>query len=141
ATRVRRGVVAALDDWRMCASGDDARVWVNQVAQLADPDPTSQWRDRARDPKVWKDVAALVELARTAPADDQSVSLQLLLVVLLDYYRREEAISLARKLQAAHPGDFWATFFLARVLEERKDAAAVGHYRAAVALRPKASIV
>ena len=58
-------IVAALDDWAVCAADPARQDWVLGVARRADPDP---WRDRVRDPAAWRDGKALAELARAAPA-------------------------------------------------------------------------
>ena len=52
ASAARRPVVAALDDWAVCAADGRRRAWVLGVARRADPDA---WRDRARDPAAWED--------------------------------------------------------------------------------------
>ena len=70
AARVRASLwaahlVAALDDWAVCAADPARQDWLLAVASRADPDP---WRDRVRDPAVWRDGKALAELARAAPA-------------------------------------------------------------------------
>ena len=61
-------LVAALDDWAICAADERRRAWVLGVAQKADPDA---WRGRARDPAAWADRTALAELAHTAPMAGQ----------------------------------------------------------------------
>ena len=64
ASAAREPLVAALDDWAICAADERRRAWVLGVARKADPDA---WRGRARDPAAWADRTALAELARTAP--------------------------------------------------------------------------
>ena len=54
-------IVAALDDWAVCAADPARQDWLLGVARRADPDP---WRDRVRDPAAWRDGKALAELAR-----------------------------------------------------------------------------
>jgi tetratricopeptide (TPR) repeat protein len=51
-----------------------------------------------------------------------------------------DAEALIRRIQAAHPSDFWANFALAEPLDLRKDADAIGYHRAAIALRPEAAV-
>src|SRR5262249_728510 len=67
---------------------------------------------------------------------DRSVSLLLVLASLFDT-AGGDAVRFLRKVQAAHPADFWATFILAEALDAKKDPDAVGFYRAALALRPR----
>src|SRR5262249_8737332 len=74
ASNIRRALVAALDDWSVCATDQRRRRWLLEVARRADPDPTG-WRDRARDPAAWNDRAALARLARTAPVEEQTLQL------------------------------------------------------------------
>src|SRR5262249_22038691 len=66
ASAVRGALVAALDDWAVCATDKGRPAWLLRVARRADPDPQA-WRDCVRDPVGWGDAAALAELARTAP--------------------------------------------------------------------------
>jgi tetratricopeptide (TPR) repeat protein len=139
ATGVRRAVVGALDYWAV--SADKRRAgWVFAVVRAADPDPGSGWRDRVRDPAISRDAAILAELARTAPLDGQSVPLHLALGRrLLD--AKGDGIGFLRRVQAAHPDDFWATFELALDLDVRHDADALGYYRVALAIRPRSLAV
>ncbi len=64
-------LVAALDDWAVCAADPARQDWLLGVARRADPDP---WRDRVRDPAAWRDGKALAELARAAPLAEQPVT-------------------------------------------------------------------
>ena len=64
ASRWAAHLVAALDDWAVCAADPARQDWLLGVARRADPDP---WRDRVRDPAAWRDGKALAELARAAP--------------------------------------------------------------------------
>ncbi|HEX3151882.1 MAG TPA: serine/threonine-protein kinase [Gemmataceae bacterium] len=140
ASPVKRGLVAALDDWAVCTDDVPRRTWLMDVARKADPDP---WRDRVRDPdpKAWKDRTRLAELARTTPLDQESPHLLVALGSRLqDDGGDQEAITLLRRVQRAHPADFFANYMLACALRETGDAmAAVGHFRAALAVRPDAA--
>jgi len=71
ASAVRERLVAALDYWAMTAREPAHRRWVFDVVRLADPDP---WRDQARDPAIWTNVAALVKLVRRNNALPSSCS-------------------------------------------------------------------
>ena len=57
---------------------------------------------------------------------------------LLDF-NRVDAVPFHRRIQAAHPDDFWANFVLAECVDEQRDDNAVGFYRAALALRPNSA--
>ena len=81
---------------------------------MADPDPTG-WRDRARDPAIRTDEAALVEVIKTAPVADQSVPLFLALDRQLNPDSKER-LPFLKRIQQAHPGDFWVNLTLGDVL-------------------------
>jgi serine/threonine-protein kinase len=137
ASDVRQPLVAALDDWAVCAADKRRQGWLLGVARRADPDA---WRDRVRDPVAWGDRAALAELARTAAVDEQPVHLLMALGERLQA-TGGEATGFLRRVQLDHPADFWANFTLGTALDEREPGGAVGYYRAALALRPEAVAV
>jgi serine/threonine-protein kinase len=132
-TSVHEALVAALDDWAACAPDKPRRDWLLEVARWADSDP---WRDRARDPAVWDDAAALARLTGEKQVAQQSP--QLLAALSVTLQRGEgDAEGLLRRAQARHPGDFWINFGLANALgKHKKPAEAEGYYRAALAVRP-----
>jgi serine/threonine-protein kinase len=140
ASPVKRELVAALDDWAVCTDDVPRRTWLMDVARKADPDP---WRDRVRDPdpKAWKNRARLAELASGAPLGQGSVHLLVALGSRLqDDGGDRDAVAFLRRVQRAHPADFFANYMLACALKETGDAgAAVGHFRAALAVRPDAA--
>ena len=112
ASAVRVPLVAALDDWAVCAPYGVRRDWVLQVARGADPDA---WRDRVRDPAAWGDVVALAELAGAAPVAEQPPPLLLALGERLHLAGRD-GIGLLRRVQEQYPDDFCVNFTLARAL-------------------------
>ena len=135
-SNIRAALVAALDDWAVCAGTPDRRRWVLEVARRADPDPTG-WRDRARDSASRKNRAALIELAESAPVGQQAVSL---LVALSESLEEAggDPIPLLTRVQQAHPGDLWANYTLANKLREQKQyVESVRYYQAALTLRPR----
>ncbi len=136
-SEVRTALVAALDHWSSCTADASRRSWVLSVARRADPDPTG-WRDRARDPNLRTDQAALAEVIRTAPVADESVPLLLALSVQ-SRPDSEERLPFLKRIQQAHPGDFWANIALGERLEgrEKQPAEAIRYYQAAVAIRPR----
>jgi len=49
---VREALVPALDGWADAAEEEGRRAWLLGVARRADPHP---WRDRLRQPALWRD--------------------------------------------------------------------------------------
>jgi serine/threonine-protein kinase len=134
---VRAEVVAALDDWASFARDEVRLAWLLAVARAADPDPE---RDRLRQPKLWRDGAALARLAAKARVAEMSPQLATTLGRFLNW-SGHDAIPLLRKAQAYHPGDFWLNFALAWALHQRRHTdQAVGYYRAALALRSEVAV-
>lgn len=132
---VRLALVEAIDGWTLCATDKGQIPRLLEVARLADPDPA--WGDRVRDYRGWTDAAVLGELARGAPVEGPSVSLILLLASLLDD-AGGDSVGLLRRVQRAHPDEFWTNVLLGELLDARGDIDAIGYYRTAHALRPRA---
>jgi serine/threonine-protein kinase len=135
ASGVHRAIVAALDDWAFRATDKGRLSWILATARHADPDPN--WRDQVRNPALWFDPPALIELADRTAFEQESVSFLLMLSGVLEH-AGGDVISFLRRVQAAHPDDFWANFVLAEMLDATGNADAIGYYRAALALRPRA---
>jgi serine/threonine-protein kinase len=136
ASAVREALVAALDDWAVCVADNGRSAWMLQVAWHADPDPGG-WRDRVRDPVKWADAVALAELARTAPVADQPVPLLLALAQRLQATGGNAPVFL-RRVQREYPDDFWANLALGNSLKYWGAGEAIGYYRVALAIRPRA---
>ncbi len=134
----RDALVAALDDWAVCAAAPTRRCWLLEVARLADHDPTGL-RDRIRSPDTWLDKPALLELSQAAL--DAGVSIQLLRAI---GDRMAEAgmepIAFRKQIQRMHTDDFLANFTLADELRDQDPADAVRYYQAALAIRPQAAL-
>ena len=132
ASPVHRAIVAALDDWTLCAS-DDARLrWIFEVARLADPDPAG-WRDRVRTPDLSRD--ELAGLAEEAVVKDHSVQL------LMALGQRVAAagvdpVAFLERVQEQYPGDFWTCYSLANALWDRQPSESIRYYQAALASQP-----
>jgi serine/threonine-protein kinase len=144
AARVRQSaihlaLVAALDDWAVCAADPERRKWLLTVARVADPDPQG-WRDRIRDPDSWEDAATLAELSRTVPLKSQSVPLLLALAERIGA-AGEDMPAFLRRVQYDHPADFFVNLFLGDALLGPAPVEAGGYYRAALASRPNAAVV
>jgi len=138
ASTVRAALMAALDDWAVCATDKVQRDWLLAVARKADPDPHG-WRDRIRDPASWEDPGALAELARTVPVSGQSVPLLLALAERLGA-AGGDAPAFLKRVQRGHPADFWANLILGDALLAAAPVEAGGYYRAALASRPGAAV-
>jgi tetratricopeptide (TPR) repeat protein/tRNA A-37 threonylcarbamoyl transferase component Bud32 len=139
ASGVHRALIAALDDWAVCATDKHRQAWCLNVARLADPDPEG-WRNRVRDPQEWQDRSALAELAGTAPIAGQSMHLLVAVGERLQDLGGD-ATKFLKRVQREHPGDFWANFRLGNAVVKQDPKDAVGFYRAALAVRPGAVIV
>src|SRR5271165_3093390 len=104
-----------MDDWASFAHrskdvGLTSRLL--EVARLADPDP---WRDRVRDPGLWKNSFAIVTLVEQAQGDPKllaRLSPQMLVLVYLLLPKANEEKWL-RQAQALHPADFWINYYFA----------------------------
>jgi tetratricopeptide (TPR) repeat protein len=137
ASGVRAEVVAALDDWASIARNEPRREWLLAVARAADPHPQ---RDLLRQPKLWRDAAALARLAEEARVADLSPQLVVALSRAL-VVSGGDSLPLLRKAQARHPGDFGLNFALGWLLGNAKQwDKAVGYFRVALALRPDAVV-
>jgi serine/threonine-protein kinase len=139
ASPVRLALVAALDDWARCAGDKRQLSWLLEVGRRADPDADG-WRKRVRDPSLWMNRARLAAVVAEAPVGGASVSLLVALGERL-HVLKGDAVGYLRRVQQAHPGDFWANFSLGLVLQDQDAEEAVGYYRAALALRPEAIAV
>lgn len=142
---LRNAVVLALDDWASCSEDKAVRAQLRRVANLADSEP---WRKRLRQTS---DRMALEALADEALRSDTeplpAVSLALLSAELRAEGAPATALRVLRHAVRSHPADFWAHHELAvlmgmgdwrpvEVIEEQ-----IGHYRAALAIRPHAAPV
>jgi serine/threonine-protein kinase len=134
ASAVRGALVAAVDDWAVCAADKDRRGWLLEVARQTDSD-SGGWRERVLHPAAWEDRRALAESARTAPLAGESVSL------LLAFGERLRALGgdaapFLRRVQREHPADFWANLIAGNATLQWAPQEAAGYYRAALASRP-----
>jgi serine/threonine-protein kinase len=136
-------IVAALDDWAVCAADPARQDWLLDVARRADPDT---WRDRVRDPAAWRDGMALAELARTAPVAVQPIPLLLALGERLSAIG-DDGITFRRRVREQDPNDFWANFTLALAVhatakqQAGDPALALVYYESALKIRPQAVAV
>ena len=138
ASAVRRALVAAVYDWAVCASNKVQRGWLLEVARRADAS-SADWRERALDPAVWEDRGALAELALTAPVTSESLSFMLAFGERLRATGSNADVFL-RRVQTAHPADFWANLIAGNAMLQSAPHEATGFYRAALASRPQAPV-
>jgi tetratricopeptide (TPR) repeat protein len=143
ASRSAAHIIAALGDWTVCAADPARQDWLLEVARRADPDP---WRDRVRDPAVWRGGKALAALAREAPLPDQPVPLLLTLGERLSA-TGEDGVGFLGRVQKQHPDEFWVNFALALTQHAAgrrpggDPARALAHYETALKIRPDALAV
>jgi serine/threonine-protein kinase len=138
----RDELVAALDDWAVCAvrAHDAGRQrWLLDVLRRADPNPT-RVRLRLRDPALGQDRAALLELAETALAEKPSARL---LLAFGEWLREAGAdvVPFLERVHGEYPGDFWANFALGNLLVVKNPGESLRYLQAALALRPQAATV
>jgi len=130
-------LVAALDDWAVCIEEKDRQEWLLEVARRADEEI---WRDRVRNPAAWRNRAALVELAQTAPLAHQPVEFLLAVGERLQALG-EDAIGYMNRVQQEHPNDFWVNLTLGNAWRIKDPAEGIRYYRAALSARPEAVVV
>jgi serine/threonine protein kinase/Tfp pilus assembly protein PilF len=126
-------VIAALDECSDCVPADasDDRSWLVDVLQKADGD---SWRNQVRRAK--KDPAKLAALVKDVDVRGQMPSFLLSAASALPV-GSPARLDLARRIQSAHSGDFWANTWLGNeLLRAGAYGEAVRYYTAALALRP-----
>jgi serine/threonine-protein kinase len=138
ASAVRGALLAAVYDWAVCAADKAQRRWLLEVVRQADGG-SDGWRGRFLDPAAWEHRSALAELARTAPAASEPVSLLLALGERLRDVGGDAAPFLKRVLKD-RPADFWANLILGNAILQWAPQEAAGYYRAALASRPWAAV-
>jgi tetratricopeptide (TPR) repeat protein len=144
ASLIKDDLVAALDDWALAQKADarPGRTTLLAVAQLADPDP---WRSRLREAFRQRDYTDVEELANHPEALDQpAATVTLLATLLLAAKKHDLWVEVLGKAQERRPGDFWLNQHLGLGLlspQSRQPAAAVGFFRAALALRPESAVL
>jgi tetratricopeptide (TPR) repeat protein len=139
ASPIKRHLVIALDDWAWTDHRGTTRERLLAVVRRADP---GAWSDRLRERDVWTKPAELDELA--AEFSPEVVPPNLLVLM---FQMRQNAWPAGPKLLAAgtlrHPNDFWVQFEAGYYyyFKDSQPAVAIGHFRAARALRPDLPLV
>jgi tetratricopeptide (TPR) repeat protein len=135
---IQAQLVAALDDWANVHVDWSRRTWLLLIASRAGSD---DWGARFRDPQVWGDRAALLQLVNEARMSELSPQL-LTTVGLLMNSLKLDAVAWWSAAQGLHPNDFWLNYHLGIALRKTgKPADAIGYYRAALAIRPESVAV
>jgi len=138
ASPISNELIAALDDWAVCATSQAQLETIYDIAKLADPD--RRWRDKVRNRSIVNSAQALVDLANEAPVADESASILVALGQQIDL-AKGDPVPFCRRVQFQYPDDFWANLLLANVLQKRRNAESINYYLAARAIRPNALIV
>jgi tetratricopeptide (TPR) repeat protein/tRNA A-37 threonylcarbamoyl transferase component Bud32 len=141
---IQAQLVAGLDSWadarERTKQGESERL--RAVANRADGDP---WRARLRELLGRPDLVTLEALASQENAlAQQPATLELLAMDLVKAGADSAAVSLLRKAQERHPGDFWLNHDLGLRLAKLKPPRpeeAVRYLTAALALRSDSSMV
>ncbi|WP_254513500.1 serine/threonine-protein kinase [Anatilimnocola floriformis] len=137
ASDINRSLVAALDDWTVCATDDRRRAWLLEVARWADPD-ASEWREQVREAAKWSDREAVSRFAETAWTAKPSEQLLRSIGDRLDDLGLD-SIPFRQQVQREFATDFLANFLLANALRESAPNEAIRYYQAALAIRPTAA--
>ncbi|MCL4222491.1 MAG: tetratricopeptide repeat protein [Phycisphaerales bacterium] len=134
-------VVAALEDWAVATRDETRRTWCLGVAGIVDKSSTKVY-ERLRDPRVWADRAALTDVLGSVPLEE--VPLPLIVAAterLQDLGGGADAVRFLKLVDRQHPSDFGVHIRLAFALVHQGNwFEAAGHYRAALALRPRGDV-
>jgi eukaryotic-like serine/threonine-protein kinase len=145
---VRDALLVALDDWASAAQHCGSKGLAKDLRTLARGADNDLWRRRFRDAAVAGSRTRLRNLsARARQLSLPPSSLVELARSLWEAGERAEALALVRWGRSRYPTDFWLHFTLGHLLGRGTNPTPleveeqVGSYRAALALRPKASAV
>jgi serine/threonine-protein kinase len=130
---IRPTLLAFLHDWLLFGL-DENRARLRDVLDRADDDG---WRYAFREALIENDAEKLGSLARAPAASaEPPVVVSALAQFILGGKYKNEALSIMRDAQHRDPGDFWTNYLLGCFWWEDYPQAAVGYFRAAVAVRP-----
>jgi serine/threonine protein kinase len=137
---LRHVLVAALDHWaEECAhAGGKGRSLLSRLLRLAAAADSDSWRDKFRQITAWQDRRILEGLAAELKPMEQSPQI---LSALGGQLQRLEGngVSVLGEGLVHYPGNFWLNLTMAHVLQSSVERA--GYYQAALASRPKSSVV
>jgi serine/threonine-protein kinase len=139
ASNIKSTLLTAMYEWAIAKmQANDVmnrKAWILEVTLKAHPDPTG-WRDRALNPVIRADTAALTQLLATAPITNQPVMLLLALTSELPEAHPDH-IPFLKRIQQAYPNNFYANMRLGFLLHRAgKPAEAIGYFQVSVAIRP-----
>jgi serine/threonine protein kinase/Flp pilus assembly protein TadD len=137
--QIQEILINALSECRRAAPKDEqpAIAWLTSVINAAE---TDQWQERARGAIAARDWAALDRMLTGEQAANRSAARLLRLVALVPAEETAARINLLRRVQIAHPDDFWATYTLGHDIHELFEwDEALRYLTAAVALRPRSA--
>jgi eukaryotic-like serine/threonine-protein kinase len=137
---IRTGLAVAIDDWSISASDPADRQWLLELARLAQPGGRDNWGDRIRDADNWAVPSELTDLAQHVPIDRVPVSALLTLGDRLKKVGAAPSSNFLRRVQQAHPADFWVNLTLGTSLLWQNPGEAESYCRAALASRPMAAV-
>jgi serine/threonine protein kinase/tetratricopeptide (TPR) repeat protein len=132
-------LVNTLSECRRVApkSEQTAIAWLTSVIDAADTDP---WQERARAAVAARDWSGLERMLAGEHAANRPAARLLRLVALLPVEEKEARINMLRRIQIAHPDDFWATFTLGHDIHQTYEwDEALRYLTAAVSLRPRSA--
>jgi eukaryotic-like serine/threonine-protein kinase len=139
ASDVKDALVAAIDDWALCAFYiADARseAWLLDVARRSDDQNADGWRNDFRDPSVRRDKEELARLVASAKILETPVNQLVSLGELLQRLGGD-AIPFLLSVQQQHPNDIWVNSLLGHYAMTRGDTPeTLRNYQAALAIRP-----
>jgi serine/threonine-protein kinase len=137
-TGIAPAILVALDDWAGIAKDYERWTWLLEVARSVSVDGASS---RMRDPALWGDRDALAEFVQNASITDQSVALLVSMGGRLKFLGGDP-VPLFKRLQQAHPSDFWTNLMLGNALMTvtKNPADAMRFFQAAIAIRPATSV-
>ena len=137
---VRAALVAAIDDWAVSVSDPADRRWLLELSRLTQPGGRDEWGDRIRNGDQWNAPDKLADLARRAPIDQLPMSALLMIGERLRTKGATSATAFLRRVQQAHPTDFWVNLTLGTILLWQSPREAEAFCRAALTSRPHASV-
>ena len=123
---------------RMAPKGEQTAIaWLNSVIDAAETDP---WQERARAAVAARDWAGLEQMLTGEDAASRPAARLLRLVALVPVEEKVARINLLRRIQIAHPDDFWATYLLGYEIHQNYEwDEALRYLTAAMALRPRSA--
>jgi serine/threonine protein kinase/Flp pilus assembly protein TadD len=132
-------LINALSECRRVApKGEEPKIaWLTSVIEAVDTDP---WQERARKAVAARDWAGLERMLTGEQAANRSAARLLRLVALVPTAETGARINLLRRVQIAHPDDFWATYLLGHDIHQLYEwDEALRYLTAAAALRPRSA--